>query len=228
MDMDTFVSWRLTNSKLNGTAHYWWAEVWSLLVPMKLGHLVFVLQCLSKWLRLCPQEKKVIWLYSKLSILPKSLKKSTYCEKASIDEFYLILCGMDRFHGCYQDKRTHNQSKRNRIAALHYPLIRRFRNWNRRIKTNRKTRDSRNHVWNLFCPLSKNSDGWWRHFSIIVAHWHSNYSTLSEMPAKCCNKWLAKTVLISGKSGIDNNPGGYTENFDNGTHFGQDTIDIQN
>jgi hypothetical protein len=50
MDMDTFfVSCeRLTNSKLIGLPLIIVAtEVWSLLVPMRLGHLVFVLQCLS-------------------------------------------------------------------------------------------------------------------------------------------------------------------------------------
>jgi hypothetical protein len=49
-------------------------------------------------------------------------------------------------------------------------------------------------------PSIQNSDGWWRHFSIIVAHWIRTIQTLSEMPAECCNKWLVKTVLISGKS----------------------------
>jgi hypothetical protein len=45
-------------------------EVWSLLVPMRLGHLVFVLQCLSKW-RYALSASKVMKgdmeLYSKLS-----------------------------------------------------------------------------------------------------------------------------------------------------------------
>jgi DNA polymerase-4 len=35
-------------------------------------------------------------------ILPKSSKKAPIVEKASIDEFYLDITGMDRFHGCYQ------------------------------------------------------------------------------------------------------------------------------
>jgi DNA polymerase-4 len=54
--------------------------------------------------------------------------------------------------------------------------------------------------------------------------------TLSEMPQKCCNKWLVKTVLISGKkaNGIDNNPvEPYGRKSISEHTFGQDTIDIQ-
>jgi DNA polymerase-4 len=81
MDMDTFfVSCeRLTNSKLIGLPLITVAtEVWSLLVPMRLGHLVFVLQCLSKWRCLCPQAKVMkgdMELYSKLSMILQVIEK---------------------------------------------------------------------------------------------------------------------------------------------------------
>jgi hypothetical protein len=79
-------------------------EVWSLLVPMKLGHLVFVLQYLSKW-RYASVTAKVMKGDMELSLLsmiyPSHRRKAPIVEKASIDE--LSECtGMDRFHGCYQ------------------------------------------------------------------------------------------------------------------------------
>jgi DNA polymerase-4 len=42
-------------------------------------------------------------LYSKLSHdITQVEEKAPIVEKASIDEFYLDITGMDRFHGCYQ------------------------------------------------------------------------------------------------------------------------------
>lgn len=58
-------------------------------------------------LRLCPDAKVVkgdYELYSKLSHLVTDViqEKVPLMEKASIDEFYLDLTGMDKFFGCYQ------------------------------------------------------------------------------------------------------------------------------
>ena len=58
-------------------------------------------------LRLCPDAKVVkgdYELYSKLSHLVTDViqDKVPLMEKASIDEFYLDLTGMDKFFGCYQ------------------------------------------------------------------------------------------------------------------------------
>ena len=58
-------------------------------------------------LRLCPEAKIVkgdYELYSKLSHLVTEViqDKVPLMEKASIDEFYLDLTGMDKFFGCYQ------------------------------------------------------------------------------------------------------------------------------
>lgn len=58
-------------------------------------------------LRLCPQAKVVkgdMELYSKKSheVTEIIQEKAPVVEKASIDEFYLDLTGMDRFFGCYK------------------------------------------------------------------------------------------------------------------------------
>jgi hypothetical protein len=66
-------------------------EVWSL-VPMRLGHLVFVLQCLSKWRYAFVRAKVMkgdMELYSKLShdITQVIEEKAPIVEKSIIDEF---------------------------------------------------------------------------------------------------------------------------------------------
>jgi hypothetical protein len=89
-------------------------------------------------------------------------RKAPIVEKASIDEFYLDITGMDRFHGCYQWTNELSQSitKETGLPLSFILLIRRFQNWNRRIKTNRKIRDSRNHGKTFEPIIQKNSDGW--------------------------------------------------------------------
>src|SRR5690606_22004831 len=58
-------------------------------------------------MRLCPQAKVVRGDYENYSKLSHDVteiiqEKAPVLEKASIDEFYLDLSGMDRFFGCYQ------------------------------------------------------------------------------------------------------------------------------
>ena len=112
MDMDTFfVSCeRLNHSELNG-------------IPLIIGggDRGVVASCsyearkfgvrsampIKMALRLCPDAKIVkgdYELYSKLSHLVTEViqDKVPLMEKASIDEFYLDLTGMDKFFGCYQ------------------------------------------------------------------------------------------------------------------------------
>ncbi len=112
MDLDTFfVSCeRLSNSKLEGApviigggdrgvvascsyeARYFGVRS---AMPMKMA------------LRLCPEARVVrgdMERYSQLSHLVTEViqEKVPLMEKASIDEFYMDLSGMDRFFGCYQ------------------------------------------------------------------------------------------------------------------------------
>ncbi|OPB94573.1 DNA polymerase IV [Elizabethkingia ursingii] len=112
MDLDTFfVSCeRLMNSKLNG-------------IPLIIGggDRGVVSSCsyearyfgvrsampIKMALRLCPEAKVIRGdheLYSNLShSVTEIIQKSTpVMEKASIDEFYLDLSGMDKFFGCYK------------------------------------------------------------------------------------------------------------------------------
>lgn len=112
MDLDTFfVSCeRLTNSSLEG-------------IPLIIGggDRGVVSSCsyearrfgvrsampTAMALKLCPQAKVIkgdMELYSKLShqVTEVIQEQAPIMEKASIDEFYLDITGMDRFHGCYQ------------------------------------------------------------------------------------------------------------------------------
>ena len=112
MDMDTFfVSCeRLTNSALEG-------------IPLIIGggDRGVVSSCsyearrfgvrsampTAMALKLCPQAKVIkgdMELYSKLShqVTEVIQEQAPIMEKASIDEFYLDITGMDRFYGCYQ------------------------------------------------------------------------------------------------------------------------------
>jgi hypothetical protein len=94
----------------------------------------------------------------------------------------------------------HNQLQRNRIAAKFCAsLIRRFQNWNRRIKTNRKIRDSRNHGKNFFEPLSIKIPMVGDVTFQLLSRIGIRYS-VSEMPAEVLQQMIGKTVLISGKS----------------------------
>lgn len=113
MDLDTFfVSCeRLVNSELNG-------------IPLIIGGTSgrgVVSSCsyearkfgvrsampMFMALRLCPQARVVkgdMELYSKLShqVTEVIQSKSPLTEKASIDEFYMDITGMDKFFGCYK------------------------------------------------------------------------------------------------------------------------------
>jgi DNA polymerase-4 len=112
LDMNTFfVSCeRLTNSQLEG-------------IPLIIGggDRGVVASCsyearrfgvrsampIAMALRLCPQAKVMkgdMELYSKFShtITEIIQEKAPVVEKASIDEFYLDITGMDQFYGCYQ------------------------------------------------------------------------------------------------------------------------------
>ncbi len=58
-------------------------------------------------LKLCPEARVIkgdMEMYSKMSHLVTEViqEKVPVLEKASIDEFYLDLSGMDKFFGCYQ------------------------------------------------------------------------------------------------------------------------------
>lgn len=120
MDLDTFfVSCeRLNNSKLEG-------------IPVIIGggDRGVVASCsyearyygvrsampIKMALRLCPEAKVIkgdMEMYANLSntVTQVIAEKAPVMEKASIDEFYLDISGMDKFFGCYQWTRELSQS----------------------------------------------------------------------------------------------------------------------
>ncbi|ACU07593.1 DNA polymerase IV [Flavobacteriaceae bacterium 3519-10] len=79
-------------------------------------------------MRLCPQAKVVRGDYENYSKLSHDVteiiqEKAPVLEKASIDEFYLDLSGMDRFFGCYQWTREIAESvKKNTGLPISFAL----------------------------------------------------------------------------------------------------------
>lgn len=112
MDLDTFfVSCeRLQNSKLNGIPVIIGGGDRGVVASCSYEARFFGVRSampIRMALKLCPEAKVVKGdheLYSKLSneVTEIIQEKVPVVEKASIDEFYLDLTGMDRFFGCYQ------------------------------------------------------------------------------------------------------------------------------
>jgi DNA polymerase-4 len=111
MDMDTFfVSCeRLTNSKLIGLPLIIGGGDRGVVASCSYEARTFgVRSAMPIKMALPLSASKVMKgdmeLYSKLShdITQVIEEKAPIVEKASIDEFYLDITGMDRFHGCYQ------------------------------------------------------------------------------------------------------------------------------
>ncbi len=112
MDLDTFfVSCeRLQNSKLNGIPVIIGGGDRGVVASCSYEARFFGVRSampIRMALKLCPEAKVVKGdheLYSKLSnqVTEVIQEKVPVVEKASIDEFYLDLTGMDRFFGCYQ------------------------------------------------------------------------------------------------------------------------------
>lgn len=112
MDLDTFfVSCeRLINSKLNGIPVIVGGGDRGVVASCSYEARYFGVRTampIRMALRLCPDAKIVRGdhdLYSKMSheVTEIIQEKVPLMEKASIDEFYIDLSGMDRFFGCYQ------------------------------------------------------------------------------------------------------------------------------
>jgi DNA polymerase-4 len=99
MDMDTFfVSCeRLTNSKLIGLPLIIGGDRGVVASCSYEARTFGVRSAMPIKIRLCPQAKGWRWkFYYPIKVI------GAHCRKASIDEFYLDITGMDRFHGCYQ------------------------------------------------------------------------------------------------------------------------------
>ena len=247
MDLDTFfVSCeRLTNSKLNG-------------VPLIIGGSSdrgVVASCsyeartfgvrsampIKMALRLCPEARVIkgdMELYSRLShdVTQVIEGSSPLTEKASIDEFYLDITGMDKFFGSYQWTTELAQSV-TKQTGLPISFALSINKTVSKIATGEakpgKLQIPENMVRPFLNPLSIRKIPMVGDvtFTLLSRIGIRTIQTLSEMPVEVLQQIVGKNGVELWKkaNGIDNNPvEPYTERKSISTEhtFEQDTIDI--
>ena len=247
IDMNTFfVSCeRLTNSALNG-------------IPLIIGggERGVVASCsyearrfgvrsampIHMAMKLCPQAKIMkgdMELYSRLShdITEIIQEKAPIVEKASIDEFYLDITGMDKFHGSYK---WTNELAHTIIKETGLPLtfalsinktVSKIGTGEGKQKQNLEIPEHM--VQSFLNPLSVQKipmvgD---KTFQLLSRIGIRTIETLSKMPCEVLQQMIGKngSELWKKANGIDNNPvEPYTERKSISTEhtFMQDTIDI--
>lgn len=248
MDLDTFfVSCeRLTNSQLNNipliigggdrgvvASCSYEARKFGVrsAMPMKLA------------LRLCPDAKVIkgdMDLYSKLSqdVTQVIEEKAPVMEKASIDEFYLDITGMDKFYGCYHWTNelstlvTKETGLPISFALSVNKTVSKIGTGEGKPKGNLEIPEGL--VKSFLNPLSIQKIPMVGEvtFQLLSRIGIRTIQTLSEMPAEVLQQMIGKNGIELWKkaNGIDNNPvEPYTERKSIGSEhtFGQDTIDIK-
>jgi DNA polymerase-4 len=247
IDMNTFfVSCeRLTNSELNG-------------IPLIIGggDRGVVASCsyearkfgvrsampIQMALRLCPQAKVMkgdMELYSKFShtITEIIQENAPVVEKASIDEFYLDITGMDKFYGSYK---WTNELAQTITKETGLPLtfalsinktVSKIGTGEGKQKQNLEIPEDM--VRSFLNPLSiqKIPMVGDKTFQLLSRIGIRTIQTLSEMPSEVLQQMIGKNgrELWKKANGIDNNPvEPYTERKSISTEhtFTQDTIDI--
>ena len=247
IDMNTFfVSCeRLTNSELNG-------------IPLIIGggERGVVASCsyearkfgvrsampIHMATKLCPQAKIMkgdMELYSRLShdITEIIQEKAPVVEKASIDEFYLDITGMDKFYGSYKwsnelAQRITNETGLPLTFALSInKTVSKIGTGEGKQKQNLEIPEHQ--VQSFLNPLSiqKIPMVGQKTFELLSRIGIRTIQTLSEMPAEALQQMIGKngTELWKKANGIDNNPvEPYTERKSISTEhtFSQDTIDV--
>ncbi|MBF4473045.1 DNA polymerase IV [Flavobacterium sp. HJJ] len=247
IDMNTFfVSCeRLTNSELNG-------------IPLIIGggERGVVASCsyearkfgvrsampIAMATRLCPQAKVMkgdMELYSKLShtITEIIQENAPVVEKASIDEFYLDITGMDKFYGSYKwtDELAKTITKETGLpltfALSVNKTVSKIGTGEGKQKQNLEIPEHL--VQSFLNPLSiqKIPMVGDKTFQLLSRIGIRTIQTLSQMPAEVLQQMIGKngTELWKKANGIDNNPvEPYTERKSISTEhtFTQDTIDI--
>jgi DNA polymerase-4 len=193
-------------------------------------------------LKLCPQAKVMkgdMELYSKFShtITEIIQEKAPVVEKASIDEFYLDITGMDKFYGSYKwtDELAKTITKETGLpltfALSVNKTVSKIGTGEGKQKQNLEIPE---HLVKAFLnPLSIQKipmvgDVTFRLLSRIGIR---TIQTLSEMPAEVLQQMIGKNGVDIWKkaNGIDNNPvEPYTERKSISTEhtFSQDTIDL--
>ncbi|UFH45284.1 DNA polymerase IV [Flavobacterium galactosidilyticum] len=249
MDLDTFfVSCeRLTNSKLNGLPLIIGGGERGVVASCSYEARTFGVRSampIKMALRLCPQAKVMkgdMELYSKLShdVTQVIEEKAPIVEKASIDEFYLDITGMDKFYGCYQWTNELAQAI-TKETGLPISFALSVNKTVSKIGTGESKPVGRLEIPEIMVqpflnPLSIQKIPMVGNvtFQLLSRIGIRNIQTLSEMPAEVLQRMIGKNGLELWKkaNGIDNNPvEPYTERKSISTEhtFLQDTIDIKN
>ena len=195
-------------------------------------------------LRLCPEAKVIkgdMEYYSHMSHLVTDViqDKVPVLEKASIDEFYLDLSGMDQFFGCFQwtneivDAVTKNTGLPISFALTTNKTVSKIGTGE--SKPTGRFEVKEDHIQNFLNPLSikKIPMVGPETFNLFSRLGVKTIKTLSEMPVDVLHQLVGKngTILWKKAHGIDETPVvPYSERKSISTEntFSQDTIDIQN
>jgi DNA polymerase IV len=193
-------------------------------------------------LRLCPEAKIIkgdMDLYSEMSHLVTQIieEKVPVMEKASIDEFYIDLSGMDRFFGCYQyTKELVKSITENSGLPISFAL-----SANKTIskigtgeaKPTGRLQIENNNIKNFLNPLSIKKIPMVGEvtFQLLSRIGIRTIKTLSEMPVEMLQKMIGKngTELWKKANGIDETPVvPYTDrkSISSEHTFNNDTIDV--
>ena len=193
-------------------------------------------------MKLCPQAKIMkgdMELYSRLShdITEIIQEKAPVVEKASIDEFYLDITGMDRFYGSYKwtDELAQRITKETGLpltfALSVNKTVSKIGTGEGKQKQNLEIPEHL--VQSFLNPLSirKIPMVGQKTFELLSRIGIRTIRTLSEMPAESLQQMIGTngTELWKKANGIDNTPvEPYTERKSISTEhtFSQDTIDI--
>lgn len=247
MDLDTFfVSCeRLTNSQLQGIPLIIGGGDRGVVASCSYEARTFGVRSampIKMALRLCPQAKVVkgdMELYSRLShdVTQVIEEKAPVMEKASIDEFYLDITGMDKFYGGYKWTNELSQSV-TRETGLPISFALSINKTVSKIATgegkpNGNLEIPEMMVRSFLNPLSIQKIPMVGDvtFQLLSRIGIRTIQTLSEMPAEVLQQMIGKNGIELWKkaNGIDNTPvEPYTERKSISTEhtFDQDTIDI--
>ena len=248
MDLDTFfVSCeRLNNSKLNGLPVIIGGGDRGVVASCSYEARFFGVRSampIKLALRLCPDAKVIkgdMEMYSRLShtVTEVIQEQAPVMEKASIDEFYLDVSGLDKFFGCYKWTEELGRSvTRHTGLPISFTL-----STNKTVakigtgegKPNGHLHIEENRVKPFLAPLSPQKipgvgDSTYQLLSRIGVR---TIHTLSEMPMEVLQQLIGKngTSLWKKANGIDSTPvEPYTErkSISSEHTFDQDTIDIK-
>lgn len=249
LDLDTFfVSCeRLQNSKLNGIPVIIGGGDRGVVASCSYEARYFGVRSampIRMALKLCPEAKVIKGdheRYSKLSneVTEIIQEKVPLVEKASIDEFYLDLTGMDRFFGCYQWTTEVAESiKKNTGLPISFAVS--ANKTVAKIGTgeakplgkieipNREIKPFLNPLSIKKIPMVGNAT-----FQLLSRIGIRQIKTLAEMPVDVLQQMIGKNgaELWKKANGIDDSPVvPYSERKSLSTEhtFGQDSIDVEN